>query len=230
MNRSDDIQSVRSKRASIYQAASLLARLDDGKHKMQQQFDWQSLLDIPQWCFWPKEERVALTTTAGALFLAPIIKQWIDAARIRTAREILGETLFDAVMQYQTQPQVVNQPSDSVPVDVLLMSSGSTVLLSSLHAQLQPLLMPLLPPQRGQVQHSVAKKLAVDAESLLLTMTAAYMSEQQQQIDNHEANNEVADDSAESDIELDDQSHWNEAFEAAQTNQIAEEQHNVYAD
>ncbi len=173
---------ARENRAAAYAAATLWDSLSKHDNVDIQQPDWETLLSIPDWCFWPEDKRHALASTAGALFLAPVLRLWIDAKRIISARQILGDSLFDAIMQYQTLPQVVKQPSQKIPVKVLFLSTGSSVLLGSLTPALQQRLASLLPPPAEPLQHALAQQLAAEAQSLLLRLTAEYIATQEQEV------------------------------------------------
>ena len=136
---------ARQQRQAAYDAATLLKSLVANKDAEEEELDWETLLSVPAWCFWPEDKRLALATTAGALFMVPVMRLWIDAERIKQAIQILGAPLFDAVMQYENLPQVVEQPPQDLPVDQLLVSTGTSILLGSLSPALQTRLSPLLP-------------------------------------------------------------------------------------
>ena len=175
---------ARENRQAAYAAATLWNSVSESNTQNKAndiQPDWETLLSIPDWCFWPEDKRYALASTAGALFLAPVLRLWIDAKRIRAARQILGDSLFDAVMQYKNLPQVVKQPSQKIPVKVLFLSTGSSVLLGSLNPVLQQQLASLLPPPGEPLQHKVAQQLADEAQTLLLRLTAEYIAAQEQE-------------------------------------------------
>lgn len=170
---------VRQRRKAVYDAAELLKSLpDDGN---EHQLDWDVLQSVPDWCYWSEDKRLALASTAGALFLAPVMRFWIDAERLRDARQILGESLFNAVMEYEALPQVVEQPPEELPVDILLLSSGASVLLGSLNPALQGRLSALLPAPSGQVHQTIAKQLADESETLLLRLTAEFVAAQEKE-------------------------------------------------
>ncbi len=172
---------ARENREAAYAAATLWNSLAENDVKEIPQPDWETLLSIPDWCFWPEDKRHALALAAGALFLAPVLRLWIDAKRIRSARQLLGDTLFDAVLQYKTLPQEIKQPSQKIPVNVLFLSTGSSVLLGSLDPVLQQRLAPLLPPPGEPLQHKIATQLAAEAQSLLLRLTAEYVAAKKQE-------------------------------------------------
>jgi len=176
----EEVKLAREQRQAAYDAATLLKSLSTDEEVDQQEPGWEALLTVPAWCYWPEDKRLALAMTAGALFLVPVMRLWIDAERIRQVTQILGAPLFDAVMRYEHLPQVTEQPPQDMPVESLLLASGASILLGSLETSLRSRLSALLPEPGGEVPDAIAKQLAMEAESLLLRLAAEYAATQEQ--------------------------------------------------
>ncbi|MEW6704696.1 MAG: hypothetical protein AB1430_07590 [Pseudomonadota bacterium] len=132
---------------------------------------WAQLGELPEWCLWPDEQRARLVRVAGALFAAPGMRLWIDAARLRAARSLVGERLFDRVMQSPALPAQAPGVPDRGDLARLLDTAGRSVLLGSLTpAWMRSFAAPRLPPADAQsalCPAAVAQPLAARALQLL---------------------------------------------------------------
>ena len=128
---------------------------------------WPLLLAVPEWCFWSESQRYRLAIIAGGLFIAPAIRLWIDADRLRRVRKLLGESVFDAIMSSDAVPKDPCQISADEDLETVLISAGESVLLSRLEPGLQPRLALLLRKSTGVIPYAVARLLANESIGIL---------------------------------------------------------------
>ncbi len=120
---------------------------------------------------WRDERRARLVRVAGALFAAPGMRLWIDAARLRAARALVGEHLFDRLLQCPGQPG--EAPAVPLQGDLarLFDTAGRAVLLGSLPAAwMRSYAAPRLPPADAQpplCPAAVAQPLVAQALQLV---------------------------------------------------------------
>lgn len=161
---------IRKKRLLRARAATLLSELASNRAPIDAEpLSWSLLLAVPAWCFWSESQRHRLTLIAGALFIAPAMRLWIDADRIRQATQILGEPIFNAVMASETVPKEARQIAmeELAHLETLFLSAGESVLLSSLESGLQPRLAALLTDGAGAMPQAIAILLANETMVIL---------------------------------------------------------------
>jgi hypothetical protein len=144
------------------------------------------LHEVPEWCHWPSVRRERLVLIAGALFVAPAMRLWIEAKRIETARTLLGAEVFEQVMAFESVPREAPPLPADEDVRELLPAAGAGVLLGSLTcARLRDWLAPLLPQPTGPLPHALAAALAADTLALMVALeqpvVPAQTTEQAQQ-------------------------------------------------
>jgi hypothetical protein len=165
-----DLQAMRQQRAHRAEVARALAATawSHEPHAV----PWRQLGELPGWCLWRNERRAQLVRLAGALFAAPGMRLWIDAARLRAARALVGERLFDRVMQSRGLPGEAPAVPERGDLARLLDSAGRAVLLGSLPAAwMRSFAAPRLPPADAQAPlcpAAVARPLLAQALELLL--------------------------------------------------------------
>jgi len=170
----DDVRSVRERRAR--RAAVALNLVSNSAGQELQPPSWQQLSDLPDWCLWSDAPRAQLVRVAGALFAAPGMRLWIDAARLQAARALIGERLFDAVMSSPALPAQAPSVPSSGDLARLLDTAGRAVLLGSLGAAwMRSFVAPRLPAADAQsplCPAAVARPLTAQALALLASMSA----------------------------------------------------------
>ncbi len=169
----DDLRQVRERRAR--RAAVALNLVSSGAGHELQSPSWQQLSDLPDWCLWPEGPRAQLVRVAGALFAAPGMRLWIDAARLQAARALIGDRLFDAVMSSPVLPSQAPSVPSSGDLARLLDTAGRAVLLGSLGAAwMRSFIAPRLPAADAQAPlcpAAVARPLTAQALALLASMS-----------------------------------------------------------
>ena len=165
----EGIDDVRQKRLRRLQAAELLDRLSPAEENDKCFPEWSILLAVPDWCFWPAQHRERLTLISGALFIAPAMRLWIDASRIKQAKTILGECCFDLVMSHFSVPHEQLELPTTDNVQTLLLATGSSVLLGATKSKLRGCLARLLPPPAGALPQKVSESLMRGALSIMAT-------------------------------------------------------------
>ncbi len=63
-----------------------------------EQWDWQSLAAIPQWCLLEPQERSRLQGVCGALVLGPKLLRCVHGCALRGAGELIGQRLLLAIL------------------------------------------------------------------------------------------------------------------------------------
>ncbi len=160
--------SAGQKRLVRARAAALLSALEAKEGEILEPLSWQQLLLVPDWCFWDESRRERLTLIAGALFVAPAMRLWIDADRLRQARELLGEPVFNTIVASKAIPKESVQVSQEEQLEDVFFSAGLAVLLSSLDPALRPRLTQLLNRRAaGMMPQHVAVLLANEAVLIL---------------------------------------------------------------
>jgi len=162
----NDLLAARQQRLERFDAAKLMLGQVE-LPAVEPGLDWDTLLKLPQWCCWPKPEQLRLILVAGALFSAPAMRLWIDASRIRVARELIGDNTFERVMANDAVPKEPIELMSSDNVEALFLSTGAAVLLGSTHKALQHYVSCLLPDSAGDLPSNIAQLLLSQALSTL---------------------------------------------------------------
>lgn len=134
--------------------------------------DWEALALWPDWADWPAGRRERLALLAGALFCAPLMRRWIDRARLDEVAALIGPAEFDAVLQagedFELASALADLPARGA-VRAPLAAAGAGVLLASVAAAtLRPFLAAALPGPALPVPEPVAAVLAARARQLEL--------------------------------------------------------------
>lgn len=168
LSRDEAVATARQKRLLRARAATLLTDLNVTDTVTDvEPLSWSTLLALPDWCFWSDSKRKRLILVAGALFISPAMRLWIDADRLRQVSQILGGEVFDAIMDRESVPKdILRIPAEDDP-HRLLVSAGESVLLSSLDPVLQPRLSVLLAGNVGLMPATIAMTLVEEALEVL---------------------------------------------------------------
>jgi hypothetical protein len=100
--------------------------------------DWEMLESAPAWLALPDARLATLQRQIGALLYLPEIRLWIDGARLKAARAVLGETFLQTLLAQRDLhafPQDTGKrpridTADHVPTH--LQVAGASVLLASI--------------------------------------------------------------------------------------------------
>ena len=109
-----------------------------------EQWDWQSLAIIPQWCLLEPHERARLQAVCGALVQGPKLLRCVHGPALRGAGELIGQRLFMAILaqsqklDLNTSGQVDDEapaPETAVQACDQLLAQGAGVLYATLPEQ-----------------------------------------------------------------------------------------------
>jgi hypothetical protein len=129
----DGARQRRQRRAAV--AALLLARAP----ALAATLDWDALDASPQWLARADAALATLQNRVGAVLCAPMMRLWIDTARVAAARAALGDAFLDALLA-QPDPRGLAAPpriTYAVQVAPTLAACGAAALLATLPAPLR---------------------------------------------------------------------------------------------
>ena len=159
-NKFNDINIVRQKRA-LTVAAGCYIESQNHRNQDEKIIDWNRLHTLPHWCYWPEVERHRLLLLCGAMFLAPTIRLWINANQVREVRRLLGDVMFERIMDDDCIPRdpvrfILIHTDD---ISDMLLTAGATVLIGSTESVFHTYCMPLLPQPVGKLSPTLAQCL-----------------------------------------------------------------------
>ncbi|WP_456412302.1 hypothetical protein [Thiolapillus sp.] len=157
----ETVEEIRRARLARARAAALLLELHPEEDEIP--LSWPQLLMVPEWCFWEEPRRKHLVLVAGALFVSPAMRLWIDADRIRQARILLGEAAFEAILASEVAPKDLLRVPKEECLESIFSSAGESVLLSSLEPSLQHHCRFILGKNADMIPQPVATLLANEA-------------------------------------------------------------------
>lgn len=143
-----------------------------------EQWDWQSLAAIPQWCLLEPQERARLQALCGALVLGPKLLRCVHGCALRGAGELIGQRLFLAILD-QSQKLELNtsgQVNDEAPAPETaaqacdqLLAQGAGVLYAILPEQFATeSMIASLGDRSGTVRPDTAALLLSQAHKMIL--------------------------------------------------------------
>ena len=109
-----------------------------------EQWDWQSLAAIPQWCLLEPQERARLQAVCGTLVLGPELLRWVHGCALRGAAELIGHRVFVAILaqsqklELNTSEQLDEKapaPETAAQACDQLLAQGAGVLYATLPEQ-----------------------------------------------------------------------------------------------
>lgn len=162
----NNTQLVRHKRRVRFETAQLLVSLSSG-NAMSTDLAWSALLELPDWCRWPKQEQQRLLLVSGALFSAPTIRLWIDSERIKKARSLIGDKTFQLVLMNDVVPKNIDQVVRDDNVENLFLTAGASVLLGSTPKSFRRYIDKVLPPAAGDLPDNISRLLLSEALKIL---------------------------------------------------------------
>ncbi len=94
---------------------------------------WQVLSALPDWCLTTKKGRQELLRVCGALYLSPSIRVSIDGLILRKLRHFVGSNVFHHIRSAEKLNHDVAVSLAADEIEIQVMSSGTSVLLGTLH-------------------------------------------------------------------------------------------------
>ena len=157
----DTMSLARRNRLHRSSAARFLASLETSCSLEElSEVDWQSLVKVPHWCLAERAVSNRLQLTAGTIFLAPLIAQWVDGHRIKQARALVGERVFELSMRAGANRATIDMHDTGESIPELVASAGASVLVSAIdHPVIRRLLSEQFPMQVKQIDEEVARSL-----------------------------------------------------------------------
>ncbi len=143
-----------------------------------EQWNWQSMAAIPQWCLLEPQERSRLQAVCGALVLGPTLLRCVHGCALRGAGELIGQGLFLAILA-QSQKLEMNTPcpvNDEAPAPETatqacdqLLAQGAAVLHATLPEQFATdSMIASLGERSGTVRPDTAAVLLGQAQEMIL--------------------------------------------------------------
>lgn len=143
-----------------------------------EQWDWEALAIIPQWCLLEPQEREHLQAVCGALVLGPGLLRWVHGCALRSAGDLIGLRLFLAIqdqlqkLQLDTPVPVTHDaaaPETAEQARDHLLAEGAAVLFATLPEQFatEPMIASL-GDRRGNVRPDTAAVLLGQAQEMIL--------------------------------------------------------------
>ncbi len=128
----DDARERRRQRAAL--AQRLRQRAPDAVGTL----DWDALDAAPAWLALPEDELTRFECQVGALLCAPLLRLWIDGARLNAARSAVGAPFLQALRALPSTQILPGNVAPSPRIDhaeqvaPLLRAAGASVLLASM--------------------------------------------------------------------------------------------------
>jgi len=128
----DDARERRRRRAAIAQ------RLRQRASEAVGTLDWDALDDAPAWLALPEDELTRFECQVGALLCAPLLRLWIDGARLNAARSAVGAPFLQALRALPSAQILPGNVAPSPRIDHAeqvapqLRAAGVSVLLASM--------------------------------------------------------------------------------------------------
>jgi hypothetical protein len=128
----DDARERRRQRAAI--AQRLRQRAPDAVGTL----DWDALDAAPTWLALAEDELIRFECQVGALLCAPLLRLWIDGARLNAARSAVGATFLQALRALPSTQILPGNVAPSPRIDhaeqvaPALRAAGASVLLASM--------------------------------------------------------------------------------------------------
>lgn len=155
----NSIEQIREYRQTIYKIADFIIDNENAVAEFGNSLDWSDLESIPTWLLWEDYKIKNLVMTAGTIFLLPSIRIWIDSKKIQEVRALIGEHLFEIILQ---TTKIDNNQIKSLNISNIednLLSSGASVIISSNSMRIRPWLTNILPKPKGKLDPTLAGEI-----------------------------------------------------------------------
>ena len=154
-----DIEDARVKRNHIKLAADYISSNGKALAEFGTALEWNELKKIPIWVFFSQDRINHMVMTAGTIFLLPSIRIWIDSKRLQEIRALIGDVVFDFIMN---NTHVENNKIHSLHLTNVaenVKAAGSAVIISSHSLRLRPWLVATLPKPKGKLDTVLAEEI-----------------------------------------------------------------------
>jgi len=156
-----------------------------------EQWDWESLAIIPQWCLLEPPERARLQAVCGALVMGPALLRCVHGSALRGACELVGNRLFMAILNQTkklelatSMPSGVESPAPETGSQACdqLLALGAEVLCATLPEQYATKSMiASLGERSGSVRTDTAAVLLGQAQEMILRHPEEHSDQQSDQ-------------------------------------------------
>lgn len=143
-----------------------------------EQWDWQSLAAIPQWCLLEAKNRARLQAVCGALVLGPKLLRCVHGCALRGAGELIGQRLFQVILEqskklelstYGQTDEKAPAPETAVQACDQLLAHGACVLYATLPEQFATeAMIASLGDRSGSVRADTAAVLLGQAQEMII--------------------------------------------------------------
>jgi hypothetical protein len=153
------VERARSKRQRLYHCVDFISSNSKACKEFGDSLNWNDCLEVPEWIYWDSNKIELLMDVCGTVFLLPIIRLWIDAKKLSCIRELLGDTLFDLILD--RTPVNNNQRNLFQLNDVIssIHSSGSAVMIYSQSLRIRPWIKGMLPTPKAKLEGDLAQQI-----------------------------------------------------------------------
>jgi hypothetical protein len=154
-----DITNARSYRANIERARKFYLSEKDLAFKHGNKIEWEDLEELPSWVFWETKKIDQLINIAGAIFMLPSIRLWLESERIETVQSTIGKDIYDFLLKYtyiDIEPITCEEIED---IPSILQTTGVSVLLSALKESIRPWFSGFPQAATKRISQNVAIKL-----------------------------------------------------------------------
>jgi hypothetical protein len=155
----NNIEQIREYRSTIYRITEFILENENAVTEFGNSLTWEDLESVPTWLLWEKNKITNLVMTAGTIFLLPSIRLWIDSKKIQEVRELIGEQLFDFILETTKVENSSVKPINIQNVKDHLLSSGASVIISSNSMSIRPWLSNILPKTKGKLNTILANEI-----------------------------------------------------------------------
>jgi hypothetical protein len=154
-----NIEQIREYRNTIYSITDFILENENAVVEFGNSLTWNDLETVPTWLLWEKNRITNLVMTAGTIFLLPSIRIWIDSKKIQEVRDLIGEKLFDFILETTKVDNNQIKTLNITNVKDHLLSSGASVIISSNSMRIRPWLSNVLPKSKGKLDSVLANEI-----------------------------------------------------------------------
>jgi hypothetical protein len=154
-----NIETARKYRSDIYQASSFIVSNTNLQLQNSSEFVWDDLEQLPFWVNWNKEKLLQLVNIAGTVFMLPSIRLWLESDRIEVVQSIIGKDVYDYLLKYTYINTLDVSLENVVNIEILLETTGASVLLSTVQENVRLWIINLLPETNKIINKEIAIEL-----------------------------------------------------------------------
>ncbi|MET0026415.1 MAG: hypothetical protein ABW101_02160 [Candidatus Thiodiazotropha sp.] len=172
-----EVYSARNHRAGLYRSLEFVASNRKAYNEFGASLRWDDFKEVPEWVFFERKTIQQLTYIAGTIFLLPMIKMWIDARKIQSISNILGEGVLETIINNTKNTSCYTISFDTDEIIHNISSSGSAVLIYSHSTRIRPWITELLPKPRAKLDSDLAKQIMNHSYIMLSLCNEMFKSE-----------------------------------------------------